>query len=58
MGTTFPASSKQEGALSNGEEFLFINFPFYPAPYAVVTPLRKAASYEQRKTNLGSSLSL
>ena len=23
--------------------------------YAVVTPLRKAASYEQRKTNLGSS---
>ena len=22
--------------------------------YAVVTPLRKAASYEQRKTNLGS----
>ena len=22
---------------------------------AVVTPLRKAASYEQRKTNLGSS---
>ena len=23
--------------------------------YAVVTPLHKAASYEQRKTNLGSS---
>ena len=23
--------------------------------HAVVTPLRKAASYEQRKTNLGSS---
>ena len=23
--------------------------------YAMVTPLRKAASYEQRKTNLGSS---
>ena len=23
--------------------------------YAVVIPLRKAASYEQRKTNLGSS---
>ena len=28
--------------------------PFY-GTYAVVTPLRKAASYEQRKTNLGSS---
>ena len=30
----------------------------HPRPalsYAVVTPLRKAASYEQRKTNLGSS---
>ena len=25
------------------------------SPNAVVTPLRKAASYEQRKTNLGSS---
>ena len=30
----------------------FINSVFV---YAMVTPLHKAASYEQRKTNLGSS---
>ena len=36
--------------LSTFQPFLYLS-----SSYAVVTPLRKAASYEQRKTKLGSS---
>ena len=44
-----------EGAQKYYAHALHIASAKRKVPYAVVTPLRKAASYEQRKTNLGNS---